>query len=652
MTGNTTRDVDGRLILAGWVKALAPDEIFVFGSNAGGRHAGGAARIAHDRFGAVWGQGHGLHGPSYAIDTMTDAATMAAEIGTFLLFAAAHPELTFLVTELGCGIGSYEPADVAPLLAGAGENVALPLSFSAELRRRGVGVPRQVGSGASAPAHSARSGAESRLAGRVGAKHHGRPAPARLTAQQLDRAAGSVVGMAIGDALGSQYEFGPAHGDEFVPQFGRGVFGHGVREWTDDTSMAMPILEALARGESLRDPAVLGAIAGEWDAWARTAKDVGSQTRTVLAAMRGVHTEAAARTASEAHHLRTGRSGGNGSLMRTGPVALSYLSEGRETRLAEAAGRVAQLTHWERDNVDAAVIWSLMIRQAVRTGEIELFGFEPLFGSGSERWNRWAALIDVSIGRHPRDLQEHNGWVVRAFQSALAAVFGATDFRDAIHRAIRGGGDTDTVAAIAGALAGARFGLSQIPLSWQRRVHGWPGYRTNDLVRLAILATRRGTSDSRGWPAGDRVLDPTFRHTAPVRHPHDEGVWLGSQSALGMLPASVGAVVSLGRVGAQEVPDGLESVRVWLIDAPGENLGLDYTLTEAADVVAELRAEGVEVFVHCAEARSRTSAVAALYAVRHRGVMLDDAWRDLSRTLPYFAPAAFLWEAVERIVGA
>src|SRR5690606_18336484 len=120
MTGNTTRDVDGRLILAGWGTTLAPDELFVFGSNAGGRHGGGAARIAHDRFGAVWGQGHGLHGRSYAIDTMTDAATMTAEIEAFLRFADAHPELTFLVTELGCGIRSNEPADVAPLLATAG----------------------------------------------------------------------------------------------------------------------------------------------------------------------------------------------------------------------------------------------------------------------------------------------------------------------------------------------------------------------------------------------------------------------------------------------------------------------------------------------------------------------------------------------------
>lgn len=127
---NTTKDAAGRLVLDGWVQELAPGEVFVFGSNGAGFHGGGAARIAFDRFGAVWGQGHGLQGRSYAIDTMTDAATMARDIAGLLAFAREHSELTFLVTELGCGIGPYQPADVAPHFADAGANVALPPSFA------------------------------------------------------------------------------------------------------------------------------------------------------------------------------------------------------------------------------------------------------------------------------------------------------------------------------------------------------------------------------------------------------------------------------------------------------------------------------------------------------------------------------------------
>src|SRR5690606_9407143 len=89
---------------------------------------------------------------------------------------------------------------------------------------------------------------------------------------QLDRADGAVVASAAGDALGSQYEFGPAHPDSFVPQFGRGCFGHDAGEWTDDTSMGIPLLDALTRGKDLLDPAVQAEIVRTWIEWSRTAK--------------------------------------------------------------------------------------------------------------------------------------------------------------------------------------------------------------------------------------------------------------------------------------------------------------------------------------------------------------------------------------------
>lgn len=143
-----------------------------------------------------------------------------------------------------------------------------------------------------------------------------------LTAIQLDRAIGAIVASAAGDALGSQYEFGPSLSDETRVAFGVGTFGHGVGEWTDDTSMAMPILEALARGDSLTDAETLGPIVARWLEWSRTAKDVGAQTSHVLHALHGQTTEALARSAAQAVHEASGRSGGNGSLMRTGPLAV------------------------------------------------------------------------------------------------------------------------------------------------------------------------------------------------------------------------------------------------------------------------------------------------------------------------------------------
>lgn len=313
-----------------------------------------------------------------------------------------------------------------------------------------------------------------------------------LTSHQLDRAVGAVLASAAGDALGSQYEFGPAHGDDFVPGFGIGVFGHAAGEWTDDTAMAMPILTALADGASLLDPAALEGIVTSWVEWSQTAKDVGTQTRSVLTRLHGDHSETASRRVSQALHERSGRSSGNGSLMRTGPVALGFLAPGAEAGLAEAAGRIAQLTHWEDDNVDASVLWCLGMRHAILTGELDVVA--GLAWVPEIRRDRWMTLIDEALapGAHPRDFQAGNGWVVRALQGALAAVAGARSVRDALERAIRGGGDTDTVAAIAGALAGARWGGTQVPLSWQRKLHGWPDLTADALIRRAALATGGG----------------------------------------------------------------------------------------------------------------------------------------------------------------
>jgi hypothetical protein len=119
----------GRRISESRITALERGEIFVFGSNAAGTHRGGAARIAVDRFGAVYGKGHGLHGQSYAIDTMSGLDVIESEVRSFLGFAQDHPELVFLVTELGTGLTGYEPDQIASLFYGAPDNVALPAAF-------------------------------------------------------------------------------------------------------------------------------------------------------------------------------------------------------------------------------------------------------------------------------------------------------------------------------------------------------------------------------------------------------------------------------------------------------------------------------------------------------------------------------------------
>ena len=120
-----------------YITELAPGEIFVFGSNLAGMHGGGAARLAYQKFGAVWGKGVGLHGRSYAIPTMhCGVERIAPYVDEFIAFARNHPDLTFLVTEIGCGIAGFTPEEIAPLFSRARdvENIHLPARFLELLR--------------------------------------------------------------------------------------------------------------------------------------------------------------------------------------------------------------------------------------------------------------------------------------------------------------------------------------------------------------------------------------------------------------------------------------------------------------------------------------------------------------------------------------
>ena len=121
-----------------WIKELKENEVFVYGSNLGGFHAGGAARVAVDKFGAVWGQGVGLQGQSYAIPTMHGGVDVIKPyVDEFIAFAREHHELKFLVTPIGCGIAGFTVEEIAPLFADAidDENIILPEAFVKEINR-------------------------------------------------------------------------------------------------------------------------------------------------------------------------------------------------------------------------------------------------------------------------------------------------------------------------------------------------------------------------------------------------------------------------------------------------------------------------------------------------------------------------------------
>lgn len=122
------------------ITELGPDEVFVFGSNLQGIHAGGAAGTAYRKFGAIMGQGEGMQGQSYAIPTMQGSVeAIRPYVDRFIALAREWDQTTFYVTRIGCGIAGYTDEQIAPLFADALDlyNVRLPESFVKVLREKG-----------------------------------------------------------------------------------------------------------------------------------------------------------------------------------------------------------------------------------------------------------------------------------------------------------------------------------------------------------------------------------------------------------------------------------------------------------------------------------------------------------------------------------
>ena len=143
-----------------------------------------------------------------------------------------------------------------------------------------------------------------------------------------------------------------------------------------------------------------------------------------------------------------------------------------------------------------------------------------------------------------------------AIHSAVSATRGPAHLRAALEEAVRGGGDTDTVAAIAGGLLGAAYGYTAVPFEWRRRLHGWPGLRARDLMTLGMELGRGEGRREQSWPgAAHQDYSMWSRTDVLVQHPHDDGVWLGGVGSLGRVAElGIDAVVSLCRLGTTDVP--------------------------------------------------------------------------------------------------
>jgi ADP-ribosylglycohydrolase len=352
-------------------------------------------------------------------------------------------------------------------------------------------------------------------------------------------------------------------------------------------------------------------------------------------------------------------------------VALAHFHD--RDAVAALAADVASLTHPHVDSVHACVLWSLAIERAITTARVgEEFDWHAAVLAGldhvpADRHDVWRDRIDESVGRDPAELHAKNGWVVRALQAALAAITFTADaersipcahLADALRSAARAGGDTDTVAAIAGSLLGARWGATAIPLAWRRPLHGRrtydePAIPARKLDAMARLAANGGQTDAKRWPGVDRLV-PDYIEDYGLKPlvVEVDGAWFGNAAGVSRaVDDGATVVISLCRMGTDDVPPNIEQHTIGLIDTgAADNPNLVFVLGDTAATIVELVDSGERVFVHCVAAENRTPAMAAAYLIT-RGASLDDALQRVGDDFRGGPRQAFLRRGLEQLAA-
>ncbi|GKQ37828.1 ADP-ribosylglycohydrolase family protein [Streptomyces sp. A012304] len=307
------------------------------------------------------------------------------------------------------------------------------------------------------------------------------------------RAVGAVVGSAVGDALGAPFEFGPegafrarfpvaGHGGEMC-----GGGGWDPGEATDDTQMAVLVGESLLERGGL-EPADVFRRFQRWAA--ADPKDIGLQTEAVLSSGDPWDTAAAL------HFQVSQRGAGNGALMRAATSAVYFAGDGRAATM-DAARRLSALTHGDRAAWEGTAILHELLRTALTGGDPLAALPATLAEVHPDHRARYATVLAPDW--HPDLATEFNGAVWPCLGSAVWALRTTTTYEDAVRAAVDLGGDTDTVAAVTGALAGAVHGATAVPERWTRALHvPLPGsgdrvLRTPDLTDLAHRLSDGGT---------------------------------------------------------------------------------------------------------------------------------------------------------------
>jgi ADP-ribosyl-[dinitrogen reductase] hydrolase len=432
-----------------------------------------------------------------------------------------------------------------------------------------------------------------------------------------------MVGAAVGDALGAPFEFGSA--GEYRRRFptpvlggsgemiGGGAFGWAPGEFTDDTQMALALAETW-RALGQFDP---DAVWSAWRTWARTAADVGATTRRALA-----HPDW--RDVPDNGALNAG----NGALMRSFPLAVAMVDHEADQRRRVVLAQ-ASLTHADpaagwgawlaveimAEAIGGADLWDALERALAQLPDDQRRVFAPMLDAG------WTPTSARQVG---------NGSVWGCLAEAVWAVRSTTSFADALVAAIDLGGDTDTVACVAGALAGARDGIQTIPSRWTAYLHGRVDtpegphhYRLGELISLTndLLGTREPDDGPLERPAGPTEVAP--------------GLYAANLTGARTAPTDL-AVLSLCSTDDAFIGHPIRR-QVYLIDddAP-HNPDLGTAVVDALDGLDALLADGHGVVVHCHGGRSRTGLVLKAWKMRRDGLDERAAHHWLAQRWPHY----------------
>ena len=277
-----------------------------------------------------------------------------------------------------------------------------------------------------------------------------------------DRYIGALLGLACGDALGSQVEFSPR--DTFPPVVdmqGGGTFKLAPGQWTDDTSMALCIAESLLDCKAFDAKDIMERFVRWWryGHLSSTGKcfDIGNTTRQALIHYCEFHEPFSGST-----HTHTA---GNGSIMRLAPFVLFTYPDLDETLRIAADG--SRLTHGAAESIECSQLLSAILLRLFegRNKEEALTdtGFSPVLPKVQPiAYGAWMTKPESSI--------RGSGYCIESLEAALWCFHRGTDFRDCVLRAVNLGDDADTTAAITGQLAGAHYGASGIPAEWRAKV--------------------------------------------------------------------------------------------------------------------------------------------------------------------------------------